>query len=196
MWIDSSGATANVLQGNYIGTDSTATRAIGNSGDGVCSPEGPGNTDWRYRSGRRRTRSLTTALNGVEISGGTGDSDRGQFDLRERRSRYRADVGRKRQRACTHGPLSTVKGSIDDDLWNGRNRSQSRGVRQPELQRPRRRGVPRLNRLLERKLDADSACRRDRERHHRHRNQPAERQHLRVLELPGGPAPTACASPP
>ena len=35
VWFDTSSATANVVQGNDIGTDATTTRAIGNSSDGV-----------------------------------------------------------------------------------------------------------------------------------------------------------------
>ena len=76
VWIISSAASPandNVLQGNYIGTDSTATRAIGNTGDGVLVAGGAtGNTIGGTAPGDANTIAHNTA-NGVEISGSTGD---------------------------------------------------------------------------------------------------------------------------
>jgi hypothetical protein len=77
LWIAGSDATANVVQGNYIGTDSTTTRAIGNSGDGVLVGGGAlGNTIGGTAAGDANTIAHNTS-NGVEISGGTGDSIEG-----------------------------------------------------------------------------------------------------------------------
>jgi hypothetical protein len=73
---DGSGATGNVVQGNYIGTDSTATRAIGNSGDGVLINGGQGNTIGGTAPGAANTIAHNNS-NGVQISGGTGDSIEG-----------------------------------------------------------------------------------------------------------------------
>jgi parallel beta-helix repeat protein len=77
VWFDTSGATANVVQGNYIGTDSTKTRAIGNSGDGVLIGGGAtGNTIGGIAPGDANTIAHNTS-DGVEISGGMGDSVEG-----------------------------------------------------------------------------------------------------------------------
>jgi hypothetical protein len=73
VWFDGSAATGNVVQGNYIGTDATTTRAIGNSGDGVLLTGGAqGNTIGGNAPGDGNTIAHNTS-NGVEISGGTGD---------------------------------------------------------------------------------------------------------------------------
>jgi hypothetical protein len=73
LWIAGPDATANVVQGNYIGTDSTTTRAIGNSGDGVLIGGGvPGNTIGGTAPGDGNTIAHNTS-NGVEINGGIGD---------------------------------------------------------------------------------------------------------------------------
>jgi titin len=73
VWFDSSSATANVVQGNYIGTDSTTTRALGNSGDGVLIGGGAqGNTIGGTAPGDANTIAHNTS-NGVEISFGSGN---------------------------------------------------------------------------------------------------------------------------
>lgn len=73
VWIEGTASTGNVLQGNYIGTDSTATRAIGNTGDGVLVAGGAtGNTIGGTAPGDANTIAHNTA-NGVEIGGSTGD---------------------------------------------------------------------------------------------------------------------------
>ena len=73
VWFDTSSATANVVQGNDIGTDSTRTRAMGNSGDGVLVGGGAqGNTIGGTGPGDANTIAHNTS-NGVEISGVTGD---------------------------------------------------------------------------------------------------------------------------
>ncbi len=71
IWIAGAGVTANVVQGNYIGTDSTTTRAIGNLGDGVLAGGG-GNTIGGTAPGDANTIAHNID-NGVEINGGTGD---------------------------------------------------------------------------------------------------------------------------
>ena len=45
-----SGASDNLVQGNYIGTDATGSRALGNSGDGVRITEAANNTVAKNRS--------------------------------------------------------------------------------------------------------------------------------------------------
>ena len=74
VWFDTTGATGNVVQGNDIGTDTTTTHAIGNSGDGVLLTGGAsGNTIGGTAPGDANTIAHNSA-NGVEISGGTGDA--------------------------------------------------------------------------------------------------------------------------
>ena len=73
LWIAGPDATANVVQGNSIGTDSTTTRAIGNSGDGVLVGAGAQrNTIGGTAPADGNTIAHNTS-NGVEINGGTGD---------------------------------------------------------------------------------------------------------------------------
>jgi IPT/TIG domain/PASTA domain len=75
VWIISSAsspANGNVLQGNYIGTDSTATRAIGNTGAGVWIAGGAGNTIGGTVLGDANTIAHNT-LSGVEVDVGTGN---------------------------------------------------------------------------------------------------------------------------
>lgn len=73
LWLPNPNGTANVVQGNYIGTDSTTTRAIGNSGDGVLVGFGVrGNTIGGTAPGDGNTIAHNGS-NGVEISGGSGD---------------------------------------------------------------------------------------------------------------------------
>lgn len=77
MWLPNPSGTANAVQGNYIGTDSTRTRAIGNSGDGVLVGGGVvGNTIGGTAPGDGNTIAHNGA-NGVEISDGTGDAIEG-----------------------------------------------------------------------------------------------------------------------
>lgn len=73
VWFDGSSATGNVVQGNYIGTDSATTRAIGNSGDGVLIGGGAqGNTIGGTAPGDANTIAHNTS-NGVEVSGASGN---------------------------------------------------------------------------------------------------------------------------
>jgi hypothetical protein len=66
------GATGNVVEGNYIGTDGTGTKALGN-GDGVLIDGASGNTIGGTTAGAGNTIAYNNA-DGVLLHGGDGNS--------------------------------------------------------------------------------------------------------------------------
>jgi CSLREA domain-containing protein len=75
-----SGATGNLVQGNYIGTDVNGTADLGNFGDGVLIDEAPSNTIGGTVAGARNVIS-GNEWHGVDIrgSGATGNQVQGNY---------------------------------------------------------------------------------------------------------------------
>jgi uncharacterized repeat protein (TIGR01451 family) len=69
--------SANIIEGNYIGTSATGTFALGNGLDGVAIAGGTGNTIGGTTSAARNV--ISANRNGIQISGGSGTLVRGNF---------------------------------------------------------------------------------------------------------------------
>ena len=67
--IDGSGATGNRIRGNYIGTDASGTKDLGNSSDGVGIEDGSGSTVGGATAAERNVISGNKG-NGIGIYGG------------------------------------------------------------------------------------------------------------------------------
>ena len=74
-----SGATENVVQGNYIGTDVTGTVALNNTANGVSISNAPDNTIGGTIPGARNIISGNQAGVGLGGSGATGNVVQGNF---------------------------------------------------------------------------------------------------------------------
>ncbi|HEX4796685.1 MAG TPA: PKD domain-containing protein [Humisphaera sp.] len=70
LYINGKDATANLIQGNYIGTDSTGAKALGNQGDGVRLDGAPGNFIGAAVAGQGNVISGNEG-DGVAITGAT-----------------------------------------------------------------------------------------------------------------------------
>jgi uncharacterized repeat protein (TIGR01451 family) len=68
---------ANIIEGNFIGTNATGTFALGNGQDGVSIAAGSGNTIGGTTSAARNV--ISGNRNGIQISGGSGTQVRGNF---------------------------------------------------------------------------------------------------------------------
>ena len=79
--LSGAGATTNTIQGNYIGTNASATAALGNSFDGVLISGVPNNLIGGTIAEARNIISGNSVRAGVEISGGgaTGNMVQGNF---------------------------------------------------------------------------------------------------------------------
>jgi CSLREA domain-containing protein len=80
IWIEGAEATGNVVQGNYIGTDTTGTAALPNSSGGAMVFGAPGNTIGGTTTGAGNVIS-GNASTGIEInsSGATGNVVQGNL---------------------------------------------------------------------------------------------------------------------
>jgi CSLREA domain-containing protein len=67
-----SGATGNTVEGNYIGTDATATTGLPNSGNGVLIQDAPDNTIGGTAAGAGNTIAFNGG-DGVHVESGTGN---------------------------------------------------------------------------------------------------------------------------
>ncbi len=74
LYLDGSGVTGNLVQGNYIGTDLTGTLALHNAGDGVTVNGAPGNAIGGTNSGAGNLLS-GNSQGGVGLKGAGSDTN-------------------------------------------------------------------------------------------------------------------------
>ena len=74
LYLDGSGVTGNLVQGNYIGTDLTGTLAVHNAGDGVTVNGAPGNAIGGTNSGAGNLLS-GNSQGGVGLKGAGSDTN-------------------------------------------------------------------------------------------------------------------------
>ena len=78
MRIVGAGATGNRVQGNYIGTDLTGTKKLGNLGTGVvCSARRQ--PDWRHGGRRRQSHFRKRLWVQISAAGATGNLVQGNL---------------------------------------------------------------------------------------------------------------------
>jgi CSLREA domain-containing protein len=114
VFISGSGATGNVVQGNYIGTDKNGTADLGNYADGVRIDAGPGNTIGGTAAGAGNVIS-GNGSHGVHISGSSATGNQVQGNLIGTDKNGTADLGNLAAGVdIDAAPANTIGGTTEE----------------------------------------------------------------------------------